>query len=884
MPKRPTSQPAAPQPASHGSNSSEFQIDLQGLIKLLAKHLYAEADVFVREMLQNAHDSVKRRRELQGEGAPEGVIRVKIDWEAATISFTDNGAGMTEQEVKEYLSTIGRSGTEAFRQNLVQKGRQADVTVIGQFGIGLLSAFIVADRVVVETLSWQSGNPAWRWESSGEKTYDLTPGEREVPGSTVTLYINDNYRDMLLPEELRRAIRKYADFLPVSIYLNDDEAPANAVNAPWHKHYDNPKEEVLEMAIFVAKRFPDNPLATIPIHLKDPKVDGVLYVSDNRVPDINTSGFVDVYQSRMFVMEANREMLPIWAKFVRGIIDSPALTLTAARDAVQQDAIQKEIKEQLGQEVIKHLTQFSKDDPIRFQRLCDWHHYHMKGMALKDDKFFRAVADLIPFETNQGPMSLSAYFEEAKRQGQSETDLLYFDERGSATQFYMLCEARGLLVVDASQVFEDDFLEQYGKLHPEIKLRQLNIGESNVIFEALNPEDQIEFRQLEQEFTRGMPDRRSIAKAVRFKPESIPALSVLSAAAKNRQKLKQAGDNVALPEEVRKLVKDVLQGEQSVPVTLYLNADNPTVQQLAKMSQSEDKIDACMAIYNNSIMLINQVLTASNAEVMFKSFSRVIDRMITQTDRTQKLEGQITQLKLRLDEKEQELRTQAAAQNSSQTEHISCFVAMPFDKPLQPLLAALKMVLEDKPYGWEVIRADDSLLGLTISANVEAHIARSHCYLADISDKNPNVFLEIGAMGHYKGRPLIYLCREDAQEEIAADLKGILYHPYTQWNREQPDIEALAQQLRSELGRRTDLDSLKNAGQKTFLSADVLVRYDQCNQGLANIISQNYKTVEAFLAASLEDIADALNLTRNADKGAIEDAQDFLKRHFGLGG
>ncbi|MFQ4136707.1 ATP-binding protein [Nodosilinea sp. PGN35] len=883
MPRNSAQSGQAPQPANSAPASSEFQIDLQGLIKLLAKNLYAEADVFVREMLQNAHDSVKRRRELQGVGAPEGVIRVKVDREAGTISFTDNGAGMTEQEVKDYLSTIGRSGTDAFRRNLVQKGRQADVTVIGQFGIGLLSAFIVADRVVVETLSWQANHSPWHWESSGEKTYDLIPGERQDPGSTVTLFINDNYRDMLLLEELRKAIRKYADFLPVSIYLNDDEAPANAVNAPWHKHYNNPKDEVLEMAMFVARRFPDNPLSTIPIHLSKPyKVDGVLYVSDNRIPDINTSGFVDIYQSRMFVMEANREMLPSWAKFVRGIIDSPALTLTASRDAVQQDAIQKEIKEQLGHEVIRHLTQLSKDDPTRFQQLCDWHHYHMKGMALRDDNFFRAVADLIPFETNQGPMSLSTYFEAAKSQGQSETDLLYFDERGSATQFYMLCDARKLLVVDASQVFEDDFLERYGRLHPEIKLRQLNIGESNVIFEALNPEEHKEFRQLEQEFTRGMPDRRSVAKAVRFKPESIPALSVLSAAAKNRQKLQQAGDNVMIPEEVRKLVKDVLQGERSVPVTLYLNADNPTVQQLAKMPPSEDKIDACMAIYNNSIMLINQVLTAGNAEVIFKSFSRVIDRMITQTDRAQKLEGQITKLRLQIDDKDQELRAQVAAQNDSQTEHISCFVAMPFDDKFKPLLEALKMVLEDKPYGWEVIRADSKLLGLTISANVEAHIARSHCYLADISDKNPNVFLEIGAMGHYKGRPLIYLCREDAQEEIAADLQGNLYHPYSQWDLEKPDIETLAQQLRSELERRPDLDSLKHSATKTFLSANVLVRNNQCDRPLAEKISKTYKTVEAFLAASSEDIATTLNLTRNAEKGAIADAQDFLKKHFGL--
>ena len=374
MHRKPASATPIPQVDTNAPVSpvqSEFQIDLQGLIKLLAKNLYAEADVFVREMLQNAHDSVKRRRELQGAGAPPGEVRVKVDRIASTITFTDNGAGMIEHEVKEYLSTIGRSGTDAFRRDLIEKGRQADVTVIGQFGIGLLSTFIVADRVVVETRSWQKGHPGYRWESRGEKTYDLQAGDRQEPGSSVTLYITDQYRDMLLLEELRKAIRKYADFLPVGIYVNEDEAPANAVNAPWHKQYDSARDELLEMSIFVARRFPDNPLSTIPIHIKSPyKVDGVLYVSDNRIPDVNTTGLVDIYQSRMFVMEGNRDMLPSWAKFVRGIIDSPALTLTASRDAIQQDATQEEIKEQLGEAIVEHLKGLSKSDPDKFQRLC----------------------------------------------------------------------------------------------------------------------------------------------------------------------------------------------------------------------------------------------------------------------------------------------------------------------------------------------------------------------------------------------------------------------------------------------------------------------------------------------------------------------------------
>jgi molecular chaperone HtpG len=869
--QKPASATSTPQAPEVLPTSSEFQIDLQGLIKLLAKNLYAEADVFVREMLQNAHDSIKRRREWQKDGAPDGVVRVKIDRQASTVTITDNGAGMTETEVREYLSTIGRSGTDAFRRDLVEKGRQAEVTVIGQFGIGLLSAFIVADRVVVETRSYLAGHPAWRWESSGEKTYALTAGERTDAGSTVTLHINEKYRDMLLAEELRKAIRKYADFLPVGIYLNEDETPTNAVNAPWHKRYDNPKEEVMEMSIFVAKRFPDNPLSTIPIHLTSPyKVDGVLYVSDNRIPDVNTTGLVDIYQSRMFVMEGNRDLLPVWAKFVRGIVDSPALTLTASRDAVQQDAVQKEIKQQLGEAIIKHLTEFSKEDPIKFQRLCDWHHYHLKGMALREDSFFRAVADLIPFETNLMPMNLKTYFEEAKKRGQAETDLLYFDERGSATQFYMLCDARGLLVVDASQVFEDDFLERYAKLHPEIKLRQLNIGESDFIFEPLRDDEKAVFQSLEMEFTRGMPDRRSVAKVVRFKPESIPALTVLSAAAKSQEKLRQAGDNPLIPDEVRNLVKDVMQGERSIPLTLYLNADNATIQNLLNLPVTEDKTSACIAIYNNALMLAQQVLTAKNAEVMFAGFNRVIDRMIAQAEEAQKLNSQIFKLK----SDNQELKSAAVAQGSQQTEHVTCFFAMPFDDHYQLIEQALKQVLEDKPYGWQVLLARDFHQERRIFENVRAHIARSHCYIAEISEQNPNVFLEIGKMSHYADRPLILLRQKNAPEEVPADLRDFLYLEYDRVDK----IETLVQQVREKLKiMPKELQTLRT-GKKTYLSRVILAREADISDKTVGKIVDRFQTVEDLCRADAEQVANELDV----QSSSIESAQEAMKKYFGL--
>jgi hypothetical protein len=357
----------------------------------------------------------------------------------------------------------------------------------------------------------------------------------------------------------------------------------------------------------------------------------------------------------------------------------------------------------------------------------------------------------------------------------------------------------------------------------------------------------------------------------------------MSAAAKSRQKLQQAGDNIMIPEEVRNLVKDVLKGESSVPVTLYLNADNAMIQRLAKMNATQETRDAYMAIYNNAIMLVNQIITPQNAELMFKSFTRVIDRMINQTDEVQKLTSQVTRARMEVREQllvseREELRSQLAQIECPQTEHISCFFAMPFDPSYDPLLQAVRQVLEDKPYGWQVIRADEQQRGITITENVRGHIARSHCYLAEISDGNPNVFLEIGRMSHY-ARPLIYLCREDGKDKVAADLAGNLFSPYAAWDGQKPNIDVLAAQLKKLFDNRDELKLLRANRKKIYLSANVLIRKGECQTPIAEALASHYYTVEDFLAEDPLNVATKLHLKR---QGAIKDAQDFLREHFGL--
>ncbi len=534
-----------PEPSRHA-----IRIDLQGLIRLLAKNLYSEADVFVRELIQNAHDSLQRRAEVDGAAAPTGWIRIRTDYRAAIVSFEDNGLGLTESEIHDYLSTIGRSGTGAFREELARRGRQAEVSLIGQFGIGLLSAFVVASRVEVETRSGRADSPAWRWVSEGQREYELASAERATVGTTVTLHITESYRDMLDPDELRKAIKKYADFIPFPIYLNDEDAPANVIDAPWHRAFGDEQERLGEYWIFANRRFADLPLEVIPVDLEVPhRLSGVLYISDRALPDINTAGLADVYQNRMFLMARNRDLLPAWAKFVRGVIDSPALTPTASRDAIQMDATAREIRDALGRVIMRHLQALAVRDAERLTRIMQWHAYHMTGMAVAHDDFFDAVAELVPFNTNRGTLTLREYLARAARvSDEPGADVFYFSEPGSAAQFNLLADARGLLVIDASSNFEEQFLRKYAKRQGPMRLHHITVAGSTFLFEPLSREQAATFRRLELDFQALLPDSRSQARTVRFLPAELPAVTMLTADAQLRGDLDRARRSMALPE------------------------------------------------------------------------------------------------------------------------------------------------------------------------------------------------------------------------------------------------------------------------------------------------------------------------------------------------
>src|SRR5688500_11727337 len=207
------------------------ETNFEGLIKLLAEHLYSETDVFVRELVQNANDSIVRRRAAEPDHA--GRIEITCDPSARTLVFRDNGIGMDRQDIREFLAVIGSSGTGASRRELDGQGAPLAFELIGQFGIGMLSAFVVAERVVVRTRKLGAAE-AFAWHNSGSIDCELYPDDKAEAGSEIRITVGEGFLFMLDEQRLKDAVVKYCEFIPFPVSVNG-AGPVNAMDAPWHR-------------------------------------------------------------------------------------------------------------------------------------------------------------------------------------------------------------------------------------------------------------------------------------------------------------------------------------------------------------------------------------------------------------------------------------------------------------------------------------------------------------------------------------------------------------------------------------------------------------------------------------------------------------------------
>ena len=562
----------------------EMRANFDGLVQLLAKNLYPEPNVFVRELVQNAHDGIRRRQQV--ESGVQGRIDIAFSRAARTITFHDNGIGLDRDDIHELLSVIGATGTGDARVLFEQSDPDTAAGLIGQFGIGTLAAFVVADRITVHTR--KAGSDAgWLWENGGSTECMLRAAPRETAGTSVTVHLSAGRSFMLSPSWLGGAIVKYCDLIPFPIHI-DGAGPANAMHAPWHAAgAARPAADNQAYRAFLARRSRDDVEEVIPVEIDGPvRARGALGVCSYRIPDVSAAGVVDIYVRRMFVRGREPELLPAWAKFVRGVIDSPDLTPTAARDNVRRDDAFRALTTALGELIVGRLIRMATAEPPKFRNLCTKHHHHLNGLAATHATFFQAARDVLLFRTSKGMLPLTDCIGEGES-AQHAPCLHYFPSDQDARQYHALADARGVTAVHAANVLEEELLVQYVQARSDgLRLIRLDMSRESILFGApsTQPRDRIRRFERSAELALRGTGMRGLTVVVRsFDPAAVPAVILVSAATATDMQLAQLAGQPWLAESLQSLAQEMLESgraQASPGLRLLLNERHALIRRL----------------------------------------------------------------------------------------------------------------------------------------------------------------------------------------------------------------------------------------------------------------------------------------------------------------
>jgi hypothetical protein len=437
-----------------------FKVDVAGVIEIMGTSLYSRADTPIRELIQNAHDAVVRRRHR--DLSYQGRIDIEQDPANHLLRFHDDGIGLTAAEAEEYLSTLGVGITGLIKRGELSLGseRGDDTTgLIGQFGIGLFSAFMLAGRLTVESRH-TSAEDGVRWEAGAGTDIELSECARGQPGTTVTLALKPQYHALAEDgEAIEKAVKEFADFLRIPIYLNRGRARVNVINAAWFDP--SPEREAIELEL--ESYFGETPLDVIPLRLEKPAaLAGALYITPQRTPGFSGEPVVTVTLRRMVISRRIQGLVPAWAPFLRGVLELPDCAPTASREDLVRDARFTRVRAVLEQKLFEHFEQLAQKDPGRLESILAWHRYHFAGAALDEPRLRALLRRSYRLPTSRGALTFAEILEQSPAdplvESEAERVVWYNTDRRQESWINSLFANVEVPCVHALRSFEESLL------------------------------------------------------------------------------------------------------------------------------------------------------------------------------------------------------------------------------------------------------------------------------------------------------------------------------------------------------------------------------------------------------------------------------------------
>ncbi|MCA2722788.1 MAG: molecular chaperone HtpG [Microcystis sp. M048S1] len=378
-------------------------IHTENIFPIIKKSLYTDHEIFLRELISNSVDAISKLKmaslagEARGE-VPEPEINLAIDKENRTLSITDNGIGMTGEEIKKYINQVAFSSAEEF----INKYQKSANDLIGHFGLGFYSAFMVAKKVEIDTLSYQEGATPVHWSCDGSPEFELTDSSRSQIGTTITLTLMDEEGEYLEPARIRQLVKTYSDFMPVPIKI--DGEVINQQRALWKESPQNlTKEDYLEFYRYLYP-FQEEPLLWVHLNTDYPfLLNGILYFPKLR-PDVDVSkGQLKLFCNQVFVSDHCEEIIPDFLMPLRGVIDSPDIPLNVSRSALTKDRTVRRIADFIAKKIADRLKSLYNEDAKEYIRCWGDVGTFIKFGSLKEDKFKQQVEDILIYRTTYKP-------------------------------------------------------------------------------------------------------------------------------------------------------------------------------------------------------------------------------------------------------------------------------------------------------------------------------------------------------------------------------------------------------------------------------------------------------------------------------------------------
>ena len=603
-----------------------ISINAENIMPVIKKWLYSDKDIFVRELVSNGCDAVSKMKRLISMGeaslAPEEGeapwrIDVVADAEKGTLTFTDNGIGMTAEEVKKYIAQVAFSGAEEFLKKY--KAEDGANGIIGHFGLGFYSVFMVSKKVVIDTMSYQEGAQAVRWISEDGMEYDLEDSDRTTRGTTITLYLNDEDKEFAELWTLRQTLEKYCQFMPVPIYASEVKAPKegeeekeapkpeqiNDTHPLWLKRPADVKDE--EYREFYHKVFHDydEPLFWIHLNAEYPfNLKGILYFPKLKNEFTANEGVIKLYNNQVFVADNIKEVIPEFLMLLKGVIDCPDLPLNVSRSFLQNDGYVKKMAAYITRKVADRLLSEFNNRREDYQKYWDDIHPFVKYGCIRDEKFYERVKPALLYKTSTGDYLTLEEYKNRNCPGE-ETTVYYASDEKRQAQMIRLYTEQGKDVVLLDTLIDNNFTSfmEYTEREQKLKFLRVDAAADGLTDEG-EPMAEDDLKRLGEMFKKATGDDSLTVEAKPFKSDDLIAMITVDEQSRRLTEMsRQWGRDMNLPEKR----------------TLVLNRKHPVVQYLEKQEDGEKTQQLCAQVFDLAEMARQPLVADRMVEFLRRS-------------------------------------------------------------------------------------------------------------------------------------------------------------------------------------------------------------------------------------------------------------------------